>query len=109
MQQFADRSSANYRPEDYLSDLMKRVFTEANTRAAVDSYRRYLQRRFVDQALLLLQDKKGNREASALLRAEIVQLQQKAKAVAMQVKDVPTRAHWMELDARIAEALKTDK
>lgn len=109
MQQFADRSAANYRPEDYLSDLMKRVFTEVNTRAAVDSYRRYLQRRFADQALLLLQDKKGNAEASALLRAEVVQLQQKAKAAAMQVKDVPTRAHWMELDARIAEVLKTDK
>ena len=107
MRQFADRSPENYRPEEYLSDLVACVFTELPARKPVDTYRRYLQRRWVEQALSLLDDPKGDGEAKALVREEVMKIQRQAQTASAAVTDVPTRAHWAAMANSIAKALKT--
>ena len=90
-----------------MSDLVACVFTELPARKPVDTYRRYLQRRWVEQALSLLDDPKGDGEAKALVREEVMKIQRQAQTASAAVTDVPTRAHWAAMANSIAKALKT--
>lgn len=106
MQQFADRSAANYRPEAYLSDLVGLVFGELDTNKPVDAYRRYLQRKFVTQSIKLVKDEKGDpSEAQALLRAELLAIYKKAKGKQQVTQDAVTKAHWADVVYKIEKSL----
>ena len=102
MQLFADRDAANYNPEDYLTDIYRLVFKELDNGSKVSTYRRYVQRSYVNNALLQLKSSEKS-DARALLVAQLQKIQRKAKASAS--ADTLTKAHWTDLAAIIEQAL----
>lgn len=104
LQEFADIDAKNYRPEEYLSDLYNMVFEELNNGKPVDSYRRYLQRKYVNTAISIITNKNNaNTEARALVLAELTKIQKKAKASTS--TNALTKAHWSDLALLIDQAL----
>lgn len=107
LQLYADRSSANYKPTEYLDDLYKVVFRELDSNATCSTFRRYLQRAYVNTAIARLTAKGSETsDARALLMAQIMKIQKKAKASA--AADAVTKAHWADL-ANIIEQELTKK
>nr|MCR5841430.1 zinc-dependent metalloprotease [Bacteroidales bacterium] len=105
LEQFSLYDGANYKPEEYLADLEGMIFTELNKGGKVDSYRRYLQNRYVTVALSVV----GNEGARlsngrALLIGQLTQIQKKAARA--KSSDAATQAHWQTLSRRIEAALK---
>ena len=105
LEQFAQYDSSNYKPEEYLSDLTGMIFEELYKGRATDSYRRYLQRRFVSAAL----DAIGGRGAEttdgrALILGTLTDIQKKAAKA--KSSDTATQAHWKSIAATIEKALK---
>jgi hypothetical protein len=106
--QFALYDGANYKPEEYLSDLQKMVFTELGKGAKVDSYRRHLQARYVSAALsAVTADSAVNADGRDLLVGQLMQIQKKAAKA--KSSDPATQAHWQTLSSRIEAALKSLK
>ena len=105
MEQFAQTDGSNYSPEEYLSDLHGMVFTELEKGGKVDSYRRYLQRRFVTAALESIGNERSkNANTRALLLGELMTLQKKAAKA--RNADAATQAHWQALASQIEKGLK---
>jgi len=103
--QFAQYDPSAYKPEDYLSDLTGRIFSELGRGAAVDSYRRYLQRRFVTAALdVIASPAAATADGRTLLLATVMDL--RARAAKAKASDPATRAHWQALVLQIDTALK---
>jgi hypothetical protein len=103
--QFAQYDPSNYKPEEYLSDLTGMVFSELDKGRAVDSYRRYLQRRFVSAAIEVVNSSAAaTSDGRTLLLATLMDLQKKA-AKAKSSDDV-TKAHWQAISMQISDALK---
>lgn len=104
LQLYADRSAQNYKPTEYLDDLYKVVFRELDSNAAVNTFRRYLQRAYITTAIARL-NAKGSQEADAraLLMAQMMKIQKKAKASA--ASDAVTKAHWADLANIIEQEL----
>ena len=105
LEQFSQYDSANYKPEEYLSDLTGMIFSELYKGKATDSYRRYLQRRFVSAAI----DAVNGRGASgtdgrALILGTLTDLQKKAAKA--KSSDTATQAHWQDIAKTIEKALK---
>ncbi len=105
LEQFSLYDGANYRPEEYLADLEGMIFTELNKGGKVDSYRRYMQNRYVTVALSVV----GNEGARlsngrTLLIGQLAQIQKKAARA--KSSDAATQAHWQTLSRRIEAALK---
>ena len=105
LDQFVQYDPSAYRPEDYLADLTGKVFAELGRGGAVDSYRRYLQRRFVTVALeVVASPAAASSDGRTLLLATLKDLQKRtAKAKS---SDAPTQAHWQALSLQIDKALK---
>ena len=103
--QFAQHDPANYKPEEYLCDLTGMVFSELYKGKATDSYRRYLQRRFVSAAIDAMNGRGAETsDGKALILSTLTDLQKKtAKAKS---SDTVTRAHWQEISRTIEKALK---
>lgn len=106
MQQFNDRDNKNYGPEEYLNDLYKMVFAELESGAKASTYRRYLQRAYVNTALKNIKNSESN-DARALLVAQLRKIQGKAKASAS--ANATTKAHWNDLAEIIKQALEPTK
>ena len=105
--QFAEYDPSNYKPEEYLSDLTGMVFSELDKGRAVDSYRRYLQRRFVTAALEVVNSSNAaTSDARTMLLATLMDLQKKASKA--KSSDSLTKAHWQALAKQIGDALKVD-
>ena len=105
MEQFAQYGSDNYSAEEYLSDLSGMVFEELFKGRATDSYRRYLQRRFVTAALeVIASAPAGNTDVRALLAGTLTEIQKKAAKA--KSSDTATQAHWRDLARTIEKALK---
>lgn len=102
MQLFSDRDAANYSADEYLTDLYKMVFTELDSNAKVSTYRRYVQRAYVNTALAQLKGAKTS-DARALLLAQVLKIQKKAQANTS--SNAVTKAHWTDLASIITEAL----
>jgi hypothetical protein len=109
MQGFADRDAANYRPEEYLTDLYGLVFSEVKSGAKVDSYRRYVQRRLVEESLKVVAAKGDASDAKALVRYELQQLATQAEARSKTAADKVTKAHWADLAKRIQDAFSAQQ
>ena len=106
--QFAQYDGSNYSPEEYLEDLSGKVFSELGKGSKVDSYRRYLQRRYVTTALSVAgSDAARNSDSRMLLLAQLTDLQKRmAKAKS---SDSATQAHWQALARQIEVTLKDMK
>ena len=105
LEQFATYDASQYKPEEYLDDLVGMIFEELYKGRTTDSYRRYLQRRFVTVALdAASSPAAAGTEGRSLLLGQLTDLQKKtAKAKS---SDAATQAHWRDLSARIEKALK---
>ena len=104
MGQFAQADSSNYRPEEYLSDLTSMIFSELGKGKAVDSYRRYLQRRFVSVALTVVNNKDNAlTDGRALILAELKTIETRARKA--KSSDAVTKAHWQSIAQQIEEGL----
>ena len=103
--QFAEYGPGNYTPQEYLSDLTGMVFSELDKGRAVDSYRRYLQRRFVTAALDVVNStNSATSDGRTLLLATLMDLQKKAAKA--KSSDAVTKAHWQAISMQISDALK---
>ena len=108
LEQFAQYDSSNYKPEDYLSDLTGMIFTELGKGGAVDSYRRYVQRRFVSQALEAVKATAATpSEGRTLLLSTLIDIQKKAAKA--KSSSAPTQAHWKAISAQIEKELDLGK
>ena len=104
MDQYAKVDAANYSPEQYLSDLHGMVFTELEKGGKVDSYRRYLQNRFVTTALEVVKaDRSKTSPCRALLLGELLAIQKKAARA--KSSDAATSAHWQAIAQQITNTL----
>lgn len=98
MQQFAEANASNYSPAEYIADLNKAVFTEAGTAQKVGTYRRLLQRAFVNTLISNLSTTVADRrDGNAFLVQELATVYAKAKASAKTAADLATRSHWTSL------------
>jgi hypothetical protein len=105
MDQFARADASNYSAQEYLKDLHGMIFTELDKGKKVDSYRRFLQTRFVTVALEVVNSARGKTSPSAdLLRGELFAIQKKAAKA--KSSDPATAAHWQSLATQIDKALK---
>ena len=108
LEQFAQYDASNYRPEEYLSDLTGMVFEELYRGGKVDSYRRYLQRRFVSAALSAVSSEAArSADGRNLILARLTEIQ--TKAARAKSTDAATQAHWQSLSRQIDTALKEMK
>ena len=105
LQQFALYDASNYSPEEYLSDLSGKVFSELGKGSKVDSYRRYLQRRYVTTALAAVStDASRSSDSRMLILAQLTDLGKRmAKAKS---NDSATQAHWQALARQIEVTMK---
>ena len=105
LEQFSQYDPSNYKPEDYLSDLTGMVFSELYKGKATDSYRRYLQRRFVSAAIEAMNGRGAeNSDGKALILGTLTEIQKKAAKA--KSSDTVTQAHWQEIAKTIEKALK---
>ena len=108
LQQFAEYDASNYRPEEYLSDLQAMIFSELGKGGKVDSYRRYLQRRYVTAAISSAGSDAARSSAGRnLLVASLMDIQKRAAKA--KSSDAATQAHWKALAQQIESALKEMK
>ena len=104
MDQFAQADASNYAPVEYLKDLHGMVFTELEKGGKVSSYRRYLQKRYVSQAIEVVNGTRAKTSpSSALVLGELLSIQKKAAKA--KSSDPATQAHWQELSLQITKAL----
>ena len=102
---FAQHDASNYKPEEYLSDL---IFEELGKGKAVDSYRRYLQRRYVTAALETVTGAaSATTDARALVTAQLMDIQKRAAKA--KSSDAVTKAHWQGIASQIENGLKAVK
>ena len=80
------------------------VFTELEKGGKVDSYRRYLQNRFVTTALEVVKaDRSKTSPSRALVMGELISIQKKAAKT--KGPDAATTAHWQAIAQQITNAL----
>ena len=105
---FAQHDASNYKPEEYLSDLTGMIFEELGKGKDVDSYRRYLQRRYVTAALETVTGAaSATTDARALVTAQLMDIQKKAAKA--KSSDAVTKAHWQGIASQIENGLKAVK
>ena len=105
LQQFAEYDGANYKPEEYLSDLEGMIFSELGKGGKVDSYRRYLQRRYVTAALSVVTGAAAqSSDGRTLLLAQLTDIRKRAAKA--KSSDKATQAHWQAIASQIGTALK---
>jgi hypothetical protein len=105
LEQFAQYDPSNYKPEEYLSDLTGMIFEELYKGRATDSYRRYIQRRFVNAAIEAVNGRGADgTDGKALILRTLTDLQKKASKA--KSSDKATEAHWQDLARTIEKALK---
>ena len=103
--QFAQNDPSNYKPEEYLSDLTGMIFSELYKGKATDSYRRYLQRRFVSAAIDAMNGRGAeNSDGRTLILGTLTEIQKKAAKA--KSSDTATQAHWQSIAKTIEKALK---
>ena len=102
LEQFALYDDSNYKPEEYLSDLTGMVFEELYKGKPVDSYRRYLQRRFVTAAIESIGNSSANSDGRTLIYGKLLEIKKKAEKE--KSSDAATQAHWQGIAKMIEDA-----
>ena len=103
-QEAIDGTSA-YAPLDFLADVRKGVFSELYAGAAVDAYRRNLQRAYVETLSSRVNGPQAAADdVRAFFRGELKTLDTDLGAVAGRVQDRATQLHVQDLRMQIAKA-----
>lgn len=92
-----------YRPQTYLDDLTKLIFTELDSRAKVTPYRRILQNTMYLHLSRAYGN--GNQTIRPAVLYTLQQLEKKTKAASQSAPDAETRAHWASLYDQIGRLL----
>ena len=92
-----------YRPQAYLADLTKLVFTELDNNKTVTPYRRALQNTMYFHLSRAYGN--GNQEVRPAVLYTLQQLERKTKAASQNASDAETRAHWASLYDQIGRLL----
>lgn len=92
-----------YRPQAYLEDLTKLIFTELDSRAKVTPYRRTLQNTMYFHLSRAYGN--GNQTVRPAVLYTLQQLEKKTKAASQSAPDAETRAHWASLYDQIGRLL----
>lgn len=100
--------ATDYQASDYLNDLNKYIFKEISDNKPVVSYRRNLQKKFVDGLIGTLDTTVRDTDVQALVRSYLQKLMQRTHSASLTGKDEITRAHYASLAASIKKALKTE-
>ena len=92
-----------YKPQEYLADLTKMIFTELDNNKKVTPYRKTLQ----DTMLLHLTRAygNGNQKVRPAVLYTLQQLEKKTKAASQNAPDAESRAHWASLYDQIGRLL----
>jgi hypothetical protein len=102
-------NSKTYTILEFFSDLQKSVWTELDTRASVDLYRRNLQKLYIDKMILYVDPPTStpvkSTEFTAVVRAQLVTLRAKMRAALLVAPDNMTRYHLQDLVEKINNAL----
>lgn len=118
----ARNGSKAYRVQEFFSELQRGIWTELNSKAKIDVFRRNLQRAYVDQLVDLLSPENslatlmiriGGQDApdptksdlTAIARGQLVRLQGQIKAAIPGTADSLSKYHLQELADRIQQAL----
>ena len=105
MAQFSQDFSGTYSPQEYISDLSGMIFAELDKGGAVDSYRRYVQRRFVTGALDAVKaPANAMADGRTLLLAQLLDIHKKAAKA--RGGDAATKAHWQAIAKQIEDSLE---
>ena len=116
----------NYTMMDLFSGVQKAVFSELAGASAIDSYRRNLQRGYVDQLESLLNASDfsavgfladigyttvniGQSDITAVVRGELEDVKSQVDRAATRTRDSMTRLHLRDLSARIDSILDADE
>jgi hypothetical protein len=123
-----EASSSNaYSASEMITDLRKGIWSELASRKAIDIYRRNLQKAFVDRLISNLQTDNNpvpaafaafgisssnyskTTDAISIVKMQLRTLQAEIRAAMPAYKDVASRAHLMDVNDRITEALDPTK
>ena len=116
----------NYTAANLFSDVQSAVFSELAGASAIDSYRRNVQRGYVDQMASLLKADNfnavgfladigytsvnvGQSDIGAMVRGELVDVQSQIDRAATRTRDNMTRLHLLDLSKRIDSILDNDE
>jgi hypothetical protein len=102
------RTPNTYAPEKLFADLTGGIMTELSTARTPDTYRRNLQRAYVDQLIAFThsEDKEiAPTDIPAYAKGELIKMHRQLRKLA---KRSTTHPHWLELAATVAEALDVD-
>ena len=92
-----------YKPQAYLTDLTKLVFTELDTKGKVTPYRIALQNTMLFHLTRAYGN--GNQAVRPAVLYTLQQLERKTKAAAQSAPDAESRAHWASLYDQIGRLL----
>ena len=92
-----------YKPQAFLTDLTKLVFTELDTNKKVTPYRMALQNAMCHDLCLRLNN--GNQKTSPAVLITLQQLERKTKTAANSAPDAESRAHWASIYDQIGRLL----
>ena len=92
-----------YRPQAYLADLTKLIFTELDTKGKVTPYRVNLQNTMLMHLTRAYGN--GNQKVRPAVLYTLQQLERKTKAASQSAPDAESRAHWASLYDQIGRLL----
>ena len=112
-------NKANYSVDELISDLRRGIFSELKSNAAIDIYRRNLQKVFVSRVIdVALADKTANgnfdgkrisvldTDIPSIAKGQLVELKAQLKKASAISTDRLTKFHLNDLVARIENAMK---
>ena len=99
--------NSNYPVQEYLPELTQMLFKELYTNQPVSTYRRFLQRTFVNNLTGYFNSAKINKGSDALAYTLLTlkELNKRAKAASTTSGDNMTRAHYIQISDQIERAL----
>jgi hypothetical protein len=100
------KGEKTYPVSEYIDDLKKSVWRELYTDAAIDIYRRNLQKVYIENAFKALEA--TNSDASSLMRAHLLSLQNDIKKAIRSQKGL-SKYHLQDMYQKIENVLNTDK
>jgi len=92
-----------YKPQAYLADLTKMVFTELDSNKKVTPYRKILQNTMFSHLSRAYSN--GNQAVRPAVLQTLQQLERKTKAASQSAPDAESRAHWASLYDQIGRLL----
>ncbi len=94
---------------EMMDDLREGVWSEVSDRSATDAFRRNLQRAYVDRIATLMQDEDAlASDVAPMAREQLMTLHGQLEGAARRTNDRATRAHFLDIHARITEVLDLD-